>query len=245
VLKIEVLRHLTRKQGTNAPSAKTVAAALAVTEAAVTDAVQLLNSEGVYSISTKQGGGLVASTSIKKEKDTYPLIGPKVDEWVRTNIFGHYGVTDQRTNATHNKRLGGKWSNPDFTVISVNKFLHVPKNTVELVTFEVKHASIQFDVTCVYEALAHTRIAAHSVLFFYDDPGNTVSDNKLGNVLEEIKIECVRVGVGLVVSEYPSDIKTWQYLIPTRKHEPDNRRVDAFVDEAFDKVDLDWLGKLL
>jgi len=245
VNKTTLIRHLATTNGGKAPACKTIAIALRIDEGSVRATVKGINDDGIYSISIGYGGGLTLAGGLKKEKDTYRFIEPYADSWVRANIFGHYGVTDQRVNATYKHKLDGKWSNPDFTLLCVHKFLHFPQNWIGLVTLEVKHAEKQFDIACVYEALAHTRVATYSVLFFYDNPANTISDRKLDRVLEEIRLECVRVGVGLVVSQYPMDVETWQYQIPAKKHEPDGRRVDAFIEEAFDKKDRDWLNRLL
>jgi hypothetical protein len=93
--------------------------------------------------------------------------------------------------------------------------------------------------------LAHTRVSSYSVLFFYDDPANTINDRNEQVALEEIKLECVRLGIGLVISEYPCDLSTWQYLIPAKMHEPDIRRIDAFIEDAFEQEDKNWLKRML
>lgn len=244
--KLELIRHLATKNRSNkTPACKTVASSLGIDEGTIRAMVNSINSDGIYKISTGYGGGLKLDGGPVKEKDIYPFVEHHADKWVQLNIFGHRGVTAQKTNPTHKRKLDGKWSTPDFTLLCVHKSLHAPQNWIELVTIEVKHAEAQFNVACVYEALAHTRVATYSVLFFYDCPHNTIADRKLDKVLEEIRVECVRLGVGLVISQYPADLESWQYLIPAKKHEPDIRRIDAFIEEAFDKKDQDWLKKML
>lgn len=240
-----LIRHLSTLGTSKAPAAKTVAAAIGTTEAVIKKLTTSICSDGIYTVASWKGGGLSISGGLSKEKDIYPHVEKHAEAWVTSSIFGHQGVTHQKINPTHKKKLSGKWSTPDLTLLCVHKFLHAPQNWIELATIEVKHASLQFDVSCVYEALAHTRVSSYSILFFFDDPANNIVDRKEQVVLEEIKMECARLGIGLVISEHPCDINAWQYLIPAKKHEPDIRRIDAFIEDAFDHKDKNWLKKTL
>lgn len=241
----KLIRHLSNRQGNNAPSARTVATALGVSEDLVKKTVDSINKGGIFNISIRQGGGLLISGGLDSEKSIYQYVVQHVENWVSSSIYGHYGVSSLRTNPTYSKKLSGKWSTPDITLLCIHKFLHAPQNSIELATIEIKHAVKQFDVSCVYEALAHTRVSSYSVLFIYNDPTNTIIDRNDGVVLEEIKLECARLGIGLVVSEYPCDVNSWQYIIPAKKHEPDVRRADAFIEDAFNQEDKNWLTKTL
>lgn len=240
-----LIRHLSTLRGSKSPAIKTIANALGVSESTIQNTIKNINADGIFKITSGKGGGQSISGGLTKEPAIYPHVGKHAETWIKTSIFGHHGVTEQLLNPTHNKKLSGKWSTPDFTLLCVHKFLHAPQNWIELATIEVKHAPTQFDVSCVYEALAHTRVSSYSVLFFYDDPVKNLHDRKQEVVLEEIKLECVRLGIGLIISEYPCDISSWQYLIPAKRHEPDLRRIDAFVEDAFEQSEKNWLKKLL
>jgi hypothetical protein len=242
---LKLIRHLLKLDTSKAPAAKTVALAIGTTEGVVKELTTSICNDGIYTISVWKGGGLSLTGGLDKEKDIYPHVEKNAEAWVKSSIFGHHGVTHQLINPTYKKKLSGKWSTPDLTLLCVHKFLHAPQNRIDIATIEVKHASIQFDVACVYEALAHTRVSSYSVLFFFDDPKNNIADRNQQVVLDEIKMECARLGIGLVISEYPCDINTWQYLIPAKKHEPDTRRIDSFIEDAFDHKDKNWLKKTL
>lgn len=241
----KLIRHLSTHGATKTPAAKTVATTLGTTEQVVKEITDSINSDGIYKVTPWRGGGLYIEGGLGKEKDVYPHVEKHAEAWVKSSIYGRHGDTRQKVNPTHRKKLSGKWSTPDITLLCVHKFLHAPQNWVELATMEIKHASLQFDVSCVYEALAHTRVASYSVLYFFDDPANNITDRNLLGVLEEIKMECARLGIGLIISEYPCDINSWQYLIPAKKHEPDLRRIDDFIEDAFDKDEKNWLKKAL
>lgn len=241
----KLIRHLSNPIATKAQTAKTVSSALGTTEDQIKKLIDSIGKDGIYKVSPWKGGGLYLEGGLSKEKQIYSHVEEHAEQWIKSSIFGRHGVTDQRINPTHKKKLSGKWSTPDLTLLCIHKLLHAPQNHIELVTIEVKHATLQFDVACVYEALAHTRVSSHSILYFFDDPANNVFDRGEQVVLEEIKVECSRLGVGLVISEYPCDVASWQYLIPAKRHEPDIRRVDAFIDDAFDQDDKNWLKKAL
>ncbi|CUJ29810.1 hypothetical protein ACOTGI_24280 [Achromobacter xylosoxidans] len=226
-------------------SFKTVASQLNVVESLLKAAAQSINSDGIYAISTYHGGGVGISGGLDKEKDTYVYVEGNLEAWVRTNIYGKAGVTDLWVAQTHKKKLDGKWSTPDFSLLGVHKFLHLPQSSVDVVSIEIKHASLQFDVACVYEALAHSRMSAYSILFFYEDPAWTIQDMNAEDALEEIRNECARLGVGLVISQYPAALDRWDYHIPARRNEPDPRRVDAFISVAFTQKQRDELAKKL
>lgn len=233
--KTELIRFISikNKQGVN-PAPPTIAKALNVQPDTVNLTKDQINADKIYQISSKQGGGLLISASgPSDESSTYQYITPHITDWVKKSIYGKHGLTFQILEETHRKKLSGKWSTPDFSMIIGHKFSHLSISNIEIVTIEVKHASKQFDVSCVYEAYSHTRMANYSVLFFYVDPNNNIEDQNLDSILDEIKMECVRLGIGLVLSEYPIDIDTWQVVIPARKHDPDLRRMDAFIEEAY------------
>ncbi|BAE49224.1 hypothetical protein [Paramagnetospirillum magneticum] len=243
--KTSLIRYLARPNRSRAPSPATVAQALDWSETTVNKVIADINADGIYAIRPGRGGGLTLTGGITDEKQTYGHIENNIEDWVRQNVYGRHGVTMQKTKPTHKGRLPGKWSNPDFAMLCVHKFLHAPNSQLELVTVEAKHAAKQFDVSAVYEALAQTRASHYGLLFFYDDPVDSRSANGLQDVLEEIKIECVRLGIGLVITEYPCDPAYWNYLIPAKEHKPDMRRVDAFINDAFDTAEKDWLARAL
>ncbi|MCA1910252.1 MAG: hypothetical protein LDL39_18035 [Magnetospirillum sp.] len=236
--KIKIIEYIDANGGRE----QTVATNLGISKTVLQSKIAEINTDGVYKISRLQGGGLNISGGINCERDSYKYIEICAEPWMVSNIYGSHGVTGRILRPTHNKKLSGKWSTPDFSGLCVHSFQHTKTKRVEIVTFEVKHGPTQFDVSCVYEALAHTRVANYGILFFYDDPLNRIKDI---DAFEEIKIECLRLGIGMVISEYPCDIGSWKYVVPARPFSPDPRRVDSFIDAAFDQSDKKWLSSIL
>lgn len=223
----------------------TIATNFKVASSIVSQLKDEINADGIYTIQSGKGGGLSISAGPSDESDTYKYIKPGVEKWVSDNVYGRHGVTRAILESTHAKKLSGKWSTPDFSLLCAHKFLHMPGSQVEIISIEVKHTSKQFDVSCVYEALAHTRVSAYTILFFYDPPHDSALTKSSGAILEDIKEECARQGVGLVISSYPIDLACWSYLVPARLHSPDKRRVDAFIEEAYSVDQQKELKKLL
>lgn len=243
--KQELISYLLKMTTGARQAPATIASTLKVATATIDSLKNEINADGIYKIQSGKGGGLSISSGPSDESATYQYIEPKIQDWISEFIYGRHGVTKTILESTHNKKLSGKWSTPDFSLISVHKFLHTPGPQVEIVSIEVKHASKQFDVSCVYEALAHSRVSAYTILFFYDPPNDSALSKSGGSILEDIKGECARQGVGLVISNYPPDLDSWLYLVPARLHTPDKRRIDAFIEEAFSNEQHKELKKLI
>ncbi len=231
-----------RKCDLVAPALKRLASELEMTENIVRNIIDKINDDGIYRIYTIRGGGYVIEGSFDDENSTYKHIEENIEKWIEKDIYGKHGTYSKYLKKTHAKKLSGKWSTPDFVLACVHKFANVPQKLLELVSVEVKHANKQFDATCVYEALAHTRAAHYGVLFFYEDPSEPVIEKNI-DTFEEIKVECARNGIGLVVSQYPCDLNNWQYIIPVKEHKPDLRRIEAFIEEAFEDKEKTTLKK--
>lgn len=241
---IRLLMHNT--SGVN-PSITTVAEQLQITSAKAGDLKNQINNDGIFKISSGKGGGLSIKATINEEKDIYKFIDKNVSDWIKANIYGRLGVTHERLAPTHGRKFTGKWRTPDFTFMSSHKFLYASTKIFEITTIEVKHSNKQFEVSCVYEALAHTRASTYSILFFYDDICDSIKDKRDYSIFEEIKIECARLGIGLVVTDYPCDPTRWQYLIPAIQHQPDPRRVEEYIEEVFegDEDGKKWLKSII
>lgn len=233
--RLSLIRHL--HSGASEKSVKTIAPKLGTTEAQLKSWIKQINTEKEYSITTGKGGGLTIAGGIADEAAAYPFIWPHVQDWISKSIYRGYGSTKYRPKATHKSKLTGKWGTPDFTTVCAHKFSYAAPSAIEVVSFEVKHSATQFDVTAVYEALAHTRATNYSILVYYDPPHNSYSSRGLDDVFDEIKFCCSNLGVGLVVTNYPSEIGSWKYHVMAERHSPDLRKVDLFLEEAFKTSD--------
>lgn len=241
--KLDLIHYLDANGSGTKPSAKTIVGNFKPTAETVNELKDQIIKDGIYNISSVQGGGLYLSGGINDEKQAYPHIEKNLAKWINSAIFGRLGSTSTHIQATHNKKLSGKWSTPDFTVLCTHKFLYVPTKRLDIVTVEVKHASCNLNVSSVYEALAHTRASSYGILFIYIAPTDMQQLDSISSIIEDIKVECVRFGIGLVTSDYPCDVTSWMYLIPAKEQSPDHRRIDEFIKVAFDKDVRDAITK--
>jgi len=118
----------------------------------------------------------------------------------------------------------GKWGRPDITVLARRTFPFYPGNFWDIHTFEIKPSDL-FDVTAVYEALAHRRAATHSwVLALL--PGVEPTDEGLQAVAAEAK----RYGIGLIIAGKADVFETWDdSLADAERHEPDPQAASEFL----------------
>lgn len=98
------------------------------------------------------------------------------------------------------RNTGGKWTRPDISVVALRRLKFVPDDEFEVWTFEVKRGA-DVDVTTVYEAVAHARAATHAVVLACYDSKPSLEDEL---ILEQVKREATRHGVGLIVVEWSS-----------------------------------------
>lgn len=235
---LQLVRHLFSPVPGKA--VKTIANTLGVTQEKVKEWRVKINKDGLFHIPMKQGAGLSIEHKLLAELDIYPIIESHIEKWVRKYIYRGYVSTKYLTKQTYKQKLTGKWKTPDFTTVCEHKFSYAAHSSTEVVSFEVKHSEKQFNIDAVYEALAHTRASNYSILFYYVPPHQSYADD----VFEEIKFCCSNLGIGLVVTHYPCDIDTWDYIVMAERHSPDLRKVDLFLEEAFAKdEDRAWFKK--
>jgi len=126
-------------------------------------------------------------------------------------------------------RANGKWSRPDIAVAGVSIYPYVPGRHFDVVTFEIK-SSDRFDVTCVYEALAHRRAATKSYVLLHVPQ---VRKEDLDVLLVEVCAESKRHGIGVLTAETPDDYSTWTEVVEPTRGNPDPRRLNEFLAQQF------------
>jgi len=131
------------------------------------------------------------------------------------------------TAAQGKKQTGGRWTRPDIVSIAVKTFRYLPGKYLELVTFEVKPED-NWDVTAVYEALAHLRSATHAYVVLHV-PSSQVSDAGRERTIEELCRVARGHGIGVIVAGDPSDYETWEEHEDAVRHEPDPQLLDDFI----------------
>lgn len=121
---------------------------------------------------------------------------------------------------------GGKWSRPDLIVVSVQSFQNLPGKFVDITTFEVKTHD-NFDLTAVYEALAHLR-AANRAYLLISRPRHLSDD--LEERVESVAEEASRHGIGLIVAHDVTSYAEWHFRVDPQVNQPEPARLDEFLE---------------
>ncbi len=109
----------------------------------------------------------------------------------------------------------GRWSRPDFLLVSVSRFRFVPDCQVDVHSFELK-TEAGADVLAVYEALAQTRFSHFRHLVWQLAIGSRHEAR-----LEEIRSQCQSHGVGLILMRAPAEPASYEIVVdPERKPTP-------------------------
>lgn len=160
------------------------------------------------------------------EEAYYPSIEKNLsDLWVKdgykTNEF-FLENTSRR-----DSKIAGRWSRPDFTLISHRKFHWTIGSEFDVVTFEVKRPDA-CDVLAVFEALAHAAAATKSYVVFPINQEDWKSSNP--DQMKRVHDECNRYGIGLILIEYVENSLITNHLIRARKRDLDHERCSSFLD---------------
>jgi len=159
------------------------------------------------------------------EDSLYPKITDVLREkWSKDEALGDFFV--EATAKQGRRTTGGTWTRPDVVVVNVSAYENLPGKHVEVTTFEVKTQD-NFDVTAVYEALAHLRAAtrAYVLIAVPDDGREQVQDR-----LEEVREEAARHGVGLIVAADVANYDSWDFRVDAVPKQPDLGRLNEFID---------------
>ncbi len=145
------------------------------------------------------------------------------DFWVTRFNFANLVV--EETHSQGARATGGKFSRPDLIIVGIRTYVFLSKQ-IEIVTIEIKPAEY-VDIMAVLEAIAH-REAAHRSYVFYA-VGRDVFDQSIES--ERILQLAQKFGIGLVLTEDPEDVESWEVVIDALRHEPDPGRLDKFLDD--------------
>jgi hypothetical protein len=146
-------------------------------------------------------------------------------EWARDNRFREWIV--EITARQGRRETGGKWTRPDLTVVSSTTLLYYPTKLFDVTTFEVK-PSDGFDVTAVYEALAHRRAATRSYVLVHIPPAQQALDT-VQSAIEQVSTEAKRHGIGVIVASDPASYDAWDEKVEAVRHEPDPLLLNEFL----------------
>ena len=172
------------------------------------------------------GGAAPIATQRIAEDDLYePIAQVLRTDWARVNRFREFLV--EITARQGRRETGGKWTRPDLTVVSSTTLLYYPTKLFEVTTFEVKPCD-NFDVTAVYEALAHRRAATRAYLLIHL-PIAEQEKEPATSLIPQICSEAERHGIGVFVVSEPGNYETWVPKVEAARQEPDPRLLHEFL----------------
>lgn len=158
------------------------------------------------------------------ERPLYDPIKTAVENhWIARFGFDH--VLVEETHSRGSKDTGGTFTRPDITVAGIRRYVFLPPR-LEIITFEIKPADA-VGIMGVLEAIAH-REAAHRSYVMYA-VGRTTFDSSAE--AERISELAQKFGVGVVLTEDPAAVDTWEILLESIRHEPDPARLDRFLGD--------------
>lgn len=167
----------------------------------------------------------------QKEDALYPPMSKVIEtDWAQDRRYSAWHVV---TTARQGRRnTGGIWSRPDLVLVAKRHFAHVPGDHLEVVTFEVKPPDY-FDVTAIYEALAHKEKAhlAYVIVASLDE----------GEVAPAIREVAERHGVGIIVASKPDEYETWAEIVRPSRATPDPELLDEFIAIQMGKAAHEFL----
>lgn len=159
------------------------------------------------------------------EQQLYPRIARVLrEEWSNDLRLEQFFV--EQTAKQGSKSTGGKWTRPDLVLVSVTTFQNLWGRFVDVTSFEVKTHN-NFDVTAIYEALAHRRAATRAYVLISVPPENA---DGLSERLDDMLEEATRHGIGLIVAADVSSYSTWDVRADPQVSQPDPETLDEFLE---------------
>lgn len=130
------------------------------------------------------------------------------------------------------KMTGGRWTRPDLSAVTLNKYRYIPGPHLEIFSFEVKPRG-QFNILGLYEALGHSRRANFAYVLFHVTPDTDLRPSQredYSRKLEEITREAARLKVGVATFEDPTAADTWTVHVVPGRHAPEARLLNDFIE---------------
>lgn len=127
----------------------------------------------------------------------------------------------------------GKWTQPDLTLVALQKLPLLRRIDLELFSFELKRAG-DSDVDSVFEAVAHTRWTHYAYLAWHQPSGAHSPPEKR----KDVESSCRAHGIGLIIFSDPLLPASYDILLaPTRKA-PHPVDVEEYLEKRLKKEDL-------
>jgi hypothetical protein len=171
------------------------------------------------------GSAAVATSPVTaKESDLYaPLKASIETKWI--NRFALDGVLVDETHSRGSKDTGGTYTRPDITAVGIRSYVYLPKR-LEVVTFEIKPADA-VSIVGILEAIAHSESAHRAYVIYATSHAAFDAATDAERIMELAQ----KYGVGIILTEKPDDVESWEIVLDAVRHEPDPARLDRFLTD--------------
>ena len=160
------------------------------------------------------------------EERFYPAVAMGIKRlWSSENFHENEYFLEET--ARRDSKIVGRWTRPDFTLVSHKKFAWTIGHEFDVVTFEVKRPD-SCNVLAVFEALSHATAATRAYVVFPIDAAEWAASDPAQEA--RVKDECSRHGVGLILVENVYLNPQPVHVIKAQKREIDHERCSNFVD---------------
>lgn len=117
----------------------------------------------------------------------------------------------------------GKWSHPDFAVVSVMPLQVLPTPILDVYSFELK-AEAAGNLIAVHEALAQARQTHYGTLVWHLPTGSRYEAR-----LSEVTEGCEQHGIGLILIRDPLDTDSWAMRLQPLRKPTTPAEIDGFL----------------
>jgi hypothetical protein len=167
------------------------------------------------------------------ESDLYePLLRVLSSEWVREMHIERHQIHFEITAKAMKKAIGGIWTRPDITAVSVQTFQHLPNKYLDIWTFEIKTVDY-LDVTAIFEAAAHASRATRSYALL-QVPEDKDMNPRTEEIVDRCRREAERLRVGMITFVQPSNFSTWETKVEAVRIDTNPEFLEEFIAQLSD-----------
>jgi hypothetical protein len=127
----------------------------------------------------------------------------------------------------------GKWTQPDLTLVAIQKLTILKRIELELFSFELKRAG-DSDVDSVFEAVAHTRWTHYAYLAWHQPSSMHIPSEKK----KDVESNCRAHGIGLIVFADPLLAASYDILLAPIRKSPHPVDVEDYLEKRLKSADL-------
>lgn len=195
-------------------------------------AIEFGLADGVLKAGSSGGYVEVAQPDYSVQEADYDCIGSMLHAHFEPRVANTGRFLVAKT-ARKKTKVAGRWTRPDFTVVSSRAFPFIRQSEFDIITFEVKRPA-DCEALAVFEALAHNSAATRSYVFF----PMTEAEFDANGQAERIREECVRHGIGLFLVRDAYKLKDTCLMIESQRRPLNPEKCSQFLQSVLEPSEL-------